>query len=975
MGLLDALRSTETRISASVLDRLIHAFAIYAAPLVIVLFSLLALFAFDNNYDPRHGTPIPFSVAPAHQAIAGPKEAADLLDKSGIKALSFPLEQALSYWMLVTTPARKPNERIAVEVPARQIQSFQCWDAERLTLIGHANRNTGDGMVRHAKAGFLFQLEGDSPTRRVLCKVIAHQNMQLTANLWPMDSMIRSINQFHRITGLLEGGLLMVAAFILVIAAINREWIYLLFAVWLVGNLRLGAMAMGWDDQWLGSSIPQQWLPRLRQITVAVHFLLTYTLFTRLFYRSLSPLLHSRVLQLVQATGLLLLLAAIVLPDNAFLPVMWAATSLGIATIALLLGHGIYTTRSRLETLHIVSLGVALCVMLSGVMLFAFGGSRFIDTLNAVIALLLSNLMIAVAIAERLRRESREKERAVSELQGNFAVTPIGMFTLDAEHRITRVNPVFEQLSGLSFDPASPPAWDSVLPPVDWHELAQKTRQGEGTEIHIPEKDTQNSRTLLLKAANVGETIEGSAQDITIQTATIRHLRQLADNDSLTAALNRRGIEKALEDSLQALTLGQPCALAYLELDHFKRINGLFGHTTGDEVLKQVCQRVLQTIDSKDQMGRLSDNEFIILFPNTSIEQAKASAERLIDALHTAPFQIGPRSIQVKGTVGVIEVTESMQAKDAISAASRACRDAQKIHQDIVIYDQNASELLEHSEELRLFSELEGGLSPKGLYLEMQPIVSLSDPFGAMDFEALLRVRDSAGKLIPTGKIIASAEDSGTISIIDKWVFSATLEWLDKHRSQLSQTSFVCINMSGVSLNDQRFIEAFFEILARYEHLTQLLCVEITEGVALHDLEKTRLFMHRLQQQGVRIALDDFGAGYSSFSYLASLPADAIKIDGALIRGMSSHPANIAVVRTIIELAHNLEMKCIVEWVEDNTMLTMLWDMGVDYVQGYGVVRPQPPSNLLKAATMADLIVDPNTLALMQERAGRQKSH
>ncbi|MFC3337237.1 putative bifunctional diguanylate cyclase/phosphodiesterase [Paracandidimonas soli] len=973
MGLLDVLRSNGRKNDASALDRLIYVFAIYAVPLVIVLFSLVALLSFNSIYDTKQGSPLAFRLATDPLKTQTPGQALDLLGASGANVLSFPLEKALPYWMIVNVPPREHDSRIAVEVPSRQVRSLQCWDADHLTLIGSANRNVVDGMVRHAKAGFIFQLDSSTLTTRVLCEVTAQRNMQLTASLWPMEDMIRSINQFHRITGLLEGGLLTVAAFILIIAFINREWVYVLFAAWMIGNLRLGAMAMGWDDQWLGNSIPQEWLPRLRQITVAIHFLLTYTLFTRIFHRSLLPLLQSRALLLVQGTGLLLLLAALVLSEQAFLPVMWAATSLGIVTIALLLGHSIYMTHSRVETLHVVSLSMALCVMLSGVMLFAFGGSRFIDTLNAVITLLLSNLMVAVAIAERLRRESRDKEHAQSELIGNFAVTPIGMFTLDASRHITRANPVFERILGLSLaDQASSPLWTDLLPDVDWEELDQKTRRGDGVEIRWPDELSDNHKTLLVKAAIVDEKIEGSIQDISSHTATIQHLRQLADNDPLTDALNRRGIEKALDASLQALTKGQPCALAYLDLDHFKRVNSLFGHTTGDEVLKQVCQRVMQAISEQDQMGRLSDNEFIVLFPNTTIGDARVGAQRIIDALHAAPFQIGPRSIQVKGTVGVIEVTESMQAKDAISAASRACRDAQKIHQDIISYDHNANELLEHSEELRLFSELEGGLSPKGLYLEMQPIVSLRNPFGAMDFEALLRVRDSAGKLIPTGKIIASAEESGTISIIDKWVFSATLEWLDKHRGQLSQTSFVCINMSGVSLNDQRFIEAFFDILAQYEHLTHLVCVEITEGVALHDLEKTRVFMHRLQQKGVRIALDDFGAGYSSFSYLASLPADAIKIDGALIRGMTNNPANVAVVRTIIELARNLGMKSIVEWVEDNATLSMLWDMEVDYVQGYGVVRPQPPSNLLKASTMADLIANPDTLTLMQERIKRR---
>lgn len=122
----------------------------------------------------------------------------------------------------------------------------------------------------------------------------------------------------------------------------------------------------------------------------------------------------------------------------------------------------------------------------------------------------------------------------------------------------------------------------------------------------------------------------------------------------------------------------------------------------------------------------------------------------------------------------------------------------------------------------------------------------------------------------------------------------------------------------------------------------------------------------------MRIALDDFGAGYSSFSYLTQLPADAIKIDGALIRDMAGNPANIAVVRTITELARNLNMKSIVEWVEDVETLQLLWDMEVDYVQGFGVARPQPPGNLLKAASMADLIANAETLELVHRRTGIQ---
>lgn len=973
MGILDVLRPDKRRRSAAWLDRLIYTLSIFVVPALIVLFSLLSLVILDRPEGDRQGTAIPFQLAANPGNDTAPAQGLRILHTTGAQAYEFFLNADSSYWMRVAPPGREYDDGMAVELPSRHLRALRCWDASSHALLGEADRKRAQGGIRQAKSGFVVETDGTLPGDSILCLVSTNQSTQLNMQAWTPSALKASISQFHRITGLLEGGLLTMAVFILIIAFTNREWLYVLFAAWIVGNLRLGAQSMGWDNLWLGKSIPQEWLPLVRQLTIAIYFLLTYSLFTRLFRSRLPQAIHSYAMLLVQVAGLALLASALVLPPDAFEVVLWVVAGLGIFTTILLLAHVLYLSRARIEPWHIMSLSMALCVMLSGVLLFAFGGSHFLDTFNSVIALLLSNLVVALAVAERMRNERDERQQAQAELVSNYAVTPLGMFTLNRDQVIERANPLFYDILRITPDDSARLRWTDLLPAIDWDELASRTRAGEGKEITWPDADSGGiMRHLLVKASIADDMIEGSIQDISAYAETVRHLSQLADNDPLTEVLNRRGIEKALEDSLQALTNGQPCALAYLDLDHFKRINGLFGHTTGDEVLKQVCQRVKHVLSERERIGRLSNNEFIILFPNTNIDDASKAAQHVLEALHEAPIQVGPRAIQVKGSMGVVEVTDQMLAKDAISAASRACRDAQKSHQDMVTYSHNAIELLEHSEELRLFSELEGGASPKGLYLEMQPIVSLRTPLQAMDFEILLRVRDSAGKLIPTGKIISSAEESGTISIIDKWVFSATLEWLDKYRGDLPQTSFVCVNMSGVSLNDQRFIEAFFEILGRYEHLTHLLCVEITEGVALNDLDKTRQFMRRLQRKGVRIALDDFGAGYSSFSYLTQLPADAIKIDGALIRDMAGNPANIAVVRTITELARNLNMKSIVEWVEDVETLQLLWDMEVDYVQGFGVARPQPPGNLLKATSMADLIANAETLELVHRRTGIQ---
>ncbi|HLU78799.1 MAG TPA: EAL domain-containing protein, partial [Burkholderiaceae bacterium] len=242
-------------------------------------------------------------------------------------------------------------------------------------------------------------------------------------------------------------------------------------------------------------------------------------------------------------------------------------------------------------------------------------------------------------------------------------------------------------------------------------------------------------------------------------------------------------------------------------------------------------------------------------------------------------------------------------------------------------------------------------------------------PEETLDFEILLRVRDSQGRLIPTGKIVTGAEESGTITIIDKWVFSATLEWLSKHEDRLRKTRFVNINLSGVSLNNDKFVENLFQLLGRYPHLADKLCVEITEGVALQNLEHTRALIARLKRLGIRIALDDFGAGYTSFNYLKQLDADAVKIDGTFVRDMLASETNIAIVRTIVELAQNLGMVSIAEWVEDVQTLEMLKELGVDYVQGYAISAALTPLEILDAESVSDLVTNPDTLNYIRNQS------
>jgi EAL domain-containing protein (putative c-di-GMP-specific phosphodiesterase class I) len=244
------------------------------------------------------------------------------------------------------------------------------------------------------------------------------------------------------------------------------------------------------------------------------------------------------------------------------------------------------------------------------------------------------------------------------------------------------------------------------------------------------------------------------------------------------------------------------------------------------------------------------------------------------------------------------------------------------------------------------------------LHLEMQPIMSLSAPHQSLNFEVLLRMRDPLGHTVRTDLLIQAAENCGRMSMIDRWVLTTTIQWLETHFSQMKHTRFVCVNLSGASLNDEAFLHDVYALFESKPDLVRYLCIEITESVALHDLANTRRFVDRIRGYGAKVALDDFGAGYTSFSYLKEFAADLLKIDGSFIVNMNQHPANIAIVEAIVSLAKNLGMKVVAEWAEDLATLKTLSDIGVDYVQGFIVARPQHPDQLRQARSSASFVND-----------------
>jgi diguanylate cyclase (GGDEF)-like protein len=449
---------------------------------------------------------------------------------------------------------------------------------------------------------------------------------------------------------------------------------------------------------------------------------------------------------------------------------------------------------------------------------------------------------------------------------------------------------------------------------------------------------------------------------VTAETA----LARLVDHDVQTKALNQRGLNDAVQRAVRLATEGTPCSLVELDVDRFKTLNDLYGHLVGDQLLSAVCDRLLRELRPGDQVARIGDSFRIVMF-GCEPEASTAYARRLHQAISGTPIEVAGRVLAVSASVGVVPVDEGMDVRDAIAASSQACAEAKTKGRNRVFHMAKQDLAMSgYLEELKVQENLEDKLNSQRFFLEFQPIVSFRSAFETLNYEVLVRMRGEDGATILPGRFIPAAERNGQVSLIDRWVLLKTLHWLNDNEAHLRRLDYATINLSGASLNDARFVDNIFTMISDFPNVMKKLCFEITETVALADQRATRRFSQRVHSMGGKVALDDFGAGYTSFTYLREIEADIIKIDGSFVRDMRRNPANHAITRMIVDLSHELGKRCVAEWAEDPNVVATLMQLGVDYGQGYGLARPMAPEALLLAESGGDLVTEPTVKALLR---------
>jgi diguanylate cyclase (GGDEF)-like protein/PAS domain S-box-containing protein len=530
------------------------------------------------------------------------------------------------------------------------------------------------------------------------------------------------------------------------------------------------------------------------------------------------------------------------------------------------------------------------------------------------------------------------------------------------DNRFSYVNPAFAAIFGYPPGELIGASPRMLVHPDDVELVSEQMRRrasGELPTMHYEFRGIRkNGETRYLEVFSVRVLLNGHSAimanllDITERKQAEERIDRLAHFDQLTGLPNRNLLNDHFKYAISlAQRSGDPLAVMFIDLDHFKDINDTLGHSIGDQILQEVAKRLKAVLREEDSLSRQGGDEYVVILPRSDADSAALVASKLIEAVRQ-PCQIEQHELIVTSSIGIALYPHDGADMETLSknADTAMYRTKQEGRNDFRFYSPEMQ--IQSARNLQLANALRHVLARNELELHYQPQVSIQDGH-IIGAEALLRWRHPELGMISPAEFIPIAEDTGQIIQIGEWVLRTACrqlkDWLEGGLKSLT----MAVNLSAVQFRQNDFPELVTRILDEVKLPHQYLELELTEAVAMDDPKGAIAIMNKLHERGIRMSIDDFGTGYSSLSYLKQFKVYKLKIDQSFVRDISDDPEDKAIVTAIIHMAASLGMLTIAEGVETASQLSFLRLQGCNEVQGYYFSKPLTPELFEKFARNA----------------------
>jgi diguanylate cyclase (GGDEF)-like protein/PAS domain S-box-containing protein len=597
------------------------------------------------------------------------------------------------------------------------------------------------------------------------------------------------------------------------------------------------------------------------------------------------------------------------------------------------------------------SLGVVIA-MREGDVIFREEDERLLAGLADAIA-------VAIANARALARLADSEQR----LRGIYEAIACGVLVQDADGVILHANSAAAEIFGYSLDEmrgrSSTGLWkvvdeDGLERPPGGRNVMIAARTGVAarnfTTCIVPPDGRRRwvqGNAVPIRGMDGGIQVVSSFIDVSERKRVEEAIAYQAGHDALTGLPNRSLLGDRLRLAIgQAENSATSVGLLLMDLDHFKEVNDTLGHQAGDCLLQQVAERLRDVVRDSDTVARLGGDEFAILLPGTTADDSLLVAGKLLEALR-APLKLEEQAVAIGGSVGVsVYPTHGRDAATLLRHADVAMYVAKRSDAGTSLYspalDYYAPDRLALLPQLR--EVIERGTETNRLVLHYQPKVDVST--GELSgVEALVRWQHPQHGLLGPDRFVPLAEQTGIARSLSQLVLETALRQAQAWAAEGHKVP-VAVNLSMRDVQDAELPEAVAALLERFGMPGECLAIEITETTLMADPERALDVLHRLRAMDVRIAIDDFGAGYSSLAYLRRLPVHELKIDRSFLRDVSGSLSDRAIVGSIVELAHSLGLEVVAEGVEDDATWRLLEGLGCDFAQGFYLARPLPAEYL-----------------------------